>query len=259
MGTQEQKRTSSWRTRREAQLFADRTGRSSRRSRAEQLIKRNACCGSRSVQLLIVAVWKLLMPCPGAFDDRIERLKPWSPTKLVFDFFRRSNKSRRITRSAWLFNRVDLPAGDLTAGGDYLPYAGAASRAEIVESAGGCAKSQNMCLCEIDDMNVVANTCSVGRVVIRAVNFEIRSLAQRDLQHGGNQMCFGAMILAEVLCSTRGVEVAQSNKLQSMDLVVPTQNLLESEFRFSVRIDRTRGRSFVDRHALGRSKERASR
>jgi hypothetical protein len=36
--------------------------------------------------LVFVAVWKLLMPFPGAFDDDIERLELRLPTKLGFNF-----------------------------------------------------------------------------------------------------------------------------------------------------------------------------
>jgi len=44
------------------------------------------------------------------------------------------------------------------------------------------------------------------------------------------------------------------NKLQCMDLVVPTENFFKKLFRFAVWADRTRVRSFVDRHPFRRSK-----
>src|SRR5207302_7073636 len=129
------------------------------------------------------------MPFPSALDDGVERLELRSPAKLLFNFFRGSDKARRIARSAWLFNCVDLSPGDLAAGRDHLPNTGAASCAEVVESARSCAKRQNVRTRKIDNMDVVANTRSIGRFVISAVNFKIRFLGQRDLQHGGNQMC----------------------------------------------------------------------
>src|SRR5437867_12634934 len=113
--------------------------------------------------LILVAVWKLLMPFPGTLDDGLERLELRSPAKLVLNFFRGSDKARRIAGSARLFNRVDLSSGDFAAGRDYLPNTRAASRAEVVESAGGCAKRQNVRAREIDNMNVVTNTRPVGR------------------------------------------------------------------------------------------------
>ncbi len=79
------------------------------------------------------------MPSPRGLDDDIQRLELWLPTKLLFDLFRGSNKPRRIARSARLFNRVDLSAGDFATCCDYLLNTRAASRTEIVESARGCA------------------------------------------------------------------------------------------------------------------------
>src|SRR5437867_8428072 len=43
------------------------------------------------------------------------------------------------------------------------------------------------------------------------------------------------MIFAEVLSCTGRIEVAQTNKLQSMDLVVPPQDFFESQLRFALR------------------------
>src|SRR5438309_9642368 len=105
------------------------------------------------------------MPLPSALDDGIERLELRSPTELLFQFFGRSDKPWRITRSAWLFHRLDFLPGDFAAGRDYLSNTAAASSAEIVESAGGCAESQNVCKRKIHNMNVVANTCAVGRLI----------------------------------------------------------------------------------------------
>src|SRR5256885_8488230 len=152
------------------------------------------------------------MPFPRALDNGVKRLELWSPAKLVLNFFRGRDKARRIAGSARLFNRVDLSPGDLAAGRDHLPNTGAASCTEVVESAGSCAKRQNVRTRKIDNMDVVANTRSIGRFVISTVNFKIRFLAQRDLQHGGNQMCLRPMIFAELLGRARGVEIAQTNK-----------------------------------------------
>src|SRR5438876_564183 len=161
------------------------------------------------------------MPFPSALDNGVKRLELRSPAKLVLNLFRGSDKSRWVAGSAWLFNRIDLSPGDFAAGRNHLPNTGAASCAEVVESAGSCAKRQNVRAREIDNMNVVADTCSVGRLVISAVNFNIWCLAQRDLQHCGNQMCLRPMIFAELPGSAGGIEVTQTNKLHAINLVVP--------------------------------------
>src|SRR5260370_23723385 len=149
------------------------------------------------------------MPLPCALDNCLDRLKLWAPPELVFGFFQRRNKPGRIARSAWLLNRVDLAASDFAASRDYLLNTGAASSAKIVEAAGCGTERQNVSMRKIDDMNVVANTCSVACLIISAINFEIRSLPDSDLEHVGNQVCLRAMIFAEVLCSPCRVEVTQ--------------------------------------------------
>src|SRR6266540_3533074 len=111
------------------------------------------------------------MPCPSALDDGVERLELWSPTKLLFDSCRGSDKPRRIARSARVFNRVDLSAGDFATGCDYLLNTRAASSPKVVEAAVGC--------------------------------------TERDLQHGGNQMCLRPMVFAEILGGTGCVEITQ--------------------------------------------------
>src|SRR6266511_2959074 len=123
------------------------------------------------------------MPFPSALDNGVKRLELRSPAKLVLNFFRGSDKSRWVAGSAWLFNRVDLSPGDFAAGRDYLPNTGAASCAEVVESAGSRAKRQNVRARKINNMNVVTNTCSVGRRIISAVYFIIRYFATPALHH----------------------------------------------------------------------------
>ncbi len=72
-------------------------------------------------------------------------------------------------------------------------------------------------------------------------------------------MRLAAMILAEFLRRARGVEVAQRDKPQPVDLVVPAQDLLKHELGFAIGIDRSLRQRLVDRHALRRSESGAGR
>ena len=40
---------------------------------------------------------------------------------------------------------------------------------------------------KIEDVNVIANAGAIRRLVIGAVNFDVRLLAERDLQHVRNE------------------------------------------------------------------------
>src|SRR5436305_1317004 len=119
------------------------------------------------------------MPFPGALDDGVERLELWFPSKLALDFVRGSNEARRVPWTAWLFFDFDLASGDFAAGGDYFTNTRSAAGAEVVKSARVCAERQNMCARKIENVNVIANTCAVGCVIIGAVNFDIWPLTKR--------------------------------------------------------------------------------
>ena len=114
-----------------------------------------------------------------------------------------------------------------------------------------------MCLGEIENVNVIANTGSIRRVVIGSVNFNVRSFTERHLQHSRNQMCLRSMVFTKSLRCTGGIEVAQANKPKAMNLVVPAQDFFKRQFGFAVRTDGTRLRGFVDWQAIGRAKKSA--
>src|SRR6516164_10424542 len=115
-------------------------------------------------------------------------------------------------------------SGDFAARFDHFSNARTATSAEVVITAGGFAESQNMRLGQIEDVNVIANTGSIRRVVISSVNFDVRSFTQRHLQHSRNQMRLRPMVFTKSLRCAGGIEVAQANKFHTMNLMVPTQN-----------------------------------
>src|ERR1700757_415250 len=116
-----------------------------------------------------------------------------------------------------------------------------------------------MRLGEIEDVNVIANTGSIRRVVVSSVNFDVWSFTKRHLQHSGNEMRLWSVVFAKFLGCAGGIEVAQTNKFDAMNLVVPAQNLFECEFGFAVRTDGARQRRFDDWHPIGRTENRARR
>src|SRR5262249_35857618 len=207
--------------------------------------------------LIFIAVWKLLVPFPRALDDRVERLEFRLPAKLFFDFFRRSDEHVWVAWSPWFSDRLDFSPGDFAAGLAPFSTAATAASTEIVASAARCAESQNVRLGKIKDVNVVANTCSVGGVVVGSINFDVRPPTERCLQHSRNEMRLRPVVFAKFLRCTGGVEIAQANKLQPVNLIVPAQNFLKREFGLAVWVDRARRRGFVNGHAIGRTKNRA--
>jgi len=199
------------------------------------------------------------MPFPSALDNRVEGLELRLPAKFFLDSLRGSDEPGRVAWSAWFFNRLDFSSSDFAARFDHFSYARTATRAEVVTAAGGFAESQNMRVGEIEDVNVIANTGPIRRVVVGAVNFEVRFFTERHLQHSRNEVRLRSMVFAKFLGCAGGIEVAQANKFHSMNLVVPAQNFLEREFGFTVGTNGTRLRGFVDWQAIRRTKKGACR
>src|SRR6478735_5604157 len=199
------------------------------------------------------------MPFPGALDNGVEGLELRLPPKFFLDPFRGSDEPGRVAWSAWFFNRLDFSCSDFAARFDHFSYARTAARAEIVTAAGGLAESQNMRIGEIEDVDVIANTGSIRRVVVGSVNFDVRFFTERHLQHRRNEMRLRSMVLAKFLGCAGGVEVAQTNKFHSMNFVVPAQNFFKCEFGFAVGTDGTQLRGFINWQAIGRTKKSARR
>ena len=63
--------------------------------------------------------------------------------------------------------------------------------------------------CEIDNVDVVANAGAVRRLIIGAVNFQVRFLTERDFEHVWNQMGLDPMIFAKIPRCTGRVEITQ--------------------------------------------------
>src|SRR4029453_2986536 len=208
---------------------------------------------------IFVTAWKLPMPFPSTLDNRVERLELRLPAKFLFDSLRGSDEPWRVAWSAWFFDRLQFSSSDFGAGFDHFSNARTTTSAEVVTAAGGFAESQNMRVGEIEDVNVIANTGSIWRVVVGSVNFDVRSFSESHLQHSWNEMRLRSMVFAKSLGCAGGIEVAQTNKFHPMNLVVPTKNFFESEFGFAGGTDGTRLRGFVDWQAIRRTKKGACR
>ena len=70
-------------------------------------------------------------------------------------------------------------------------------------------------------------------------------------------MRLDAMMLAEFFARTGGVEIAEGDELQLVNLLIPVEDLLEHQLGFAVRIDRALRQIFGHRHAIRRAVGRA--
>ena len=106
---------------------------------------------------------------------------------------------------------------------------------------------------EVVDVDEIADAGAVGRGVFVAVDLRLLLLAERDLDDVGDEVGLDAVILAEFLARAGGVEVAQVDVHQAVDLVVPVEDLLEHQLRLAVGIDRLLRQPLVHRHLLRRA------
>ena len=111
---------------------------------------------------------------------------------------------------------------------------------------------QNMRLCQICHMDVIADTCAVLGVVVIAKNRNVFALSVGNLQNQRNQMRFRIVRFANFAGDMRaaGVEVAQRYKPQAMRLPHPFKHLFHAQLGLAVAVGRLGLVRLQNRHAL---------
>src|SRR5581483_5732533 len=193
----------------------------------------------------------LLVPVPGGGDDVFELGILGFPAEFADGFFGGGDKFGRVAGTAGFFNGGDFFAGDFFAGLDNLTHGIAIAVAEVVKSLFAGREGQDMGLGQINDVDIIPDAGAVGRGIIGAVNLALGGLAERDFEDVRDEVGFDAMMFAEFLAGAGGVEIAEGDKLEAVDLVIPVQHLLEHELGFAVGVDGTLGQIFGHRDAVG--------
>ena len=80
---------------------------------------------------------------------------------------------------------------------------------------------KDMRLCQINNVHVVADAGAIRGRIIRAVNLGTGELAQRHLEHTRYKMRFLGVVFTKFLRGTGGIEIAQGNISQAVELTVP--------------------------------------
>src|SRR5881409_3201438 len=89
---------------------------------------------------------------------------------------------------------------------------------------------------QVQDMDVVAQTCTVGRGIIPPKDLDAIASPQRRITQQREEVTLRPVVLSKQLARTRGVEIPQRSEPQTIAAMVPVEYLLE--------------------HQLGRSEER---
>ena len=161
------------------------------------------------------------MPEPSGFNDLFNRGKPGFPAKLFDGLLRPGKQSRWIASPAGFLDGGDGFAADTFAGIDHFAYGLSLAIAEVEEPAFTRFHREHVCLGQIDDMNVIANAGAVRGGVIGAKDFAFAGLPKRDLKDIRDKVSLDAMMFTEFFACASGIEVAQRDKLQPVNLLIP--------------------------------------
>ncbi len=187
--------------------------------------------------LVPVPLGVLQMPFPSGGNDGFRVLERGGPAEFVANEGGVGDEACGVAGAARHFANGDFAARHFFADVDDLADAGSAPGAEVVAGGFWAAEGEHMGLCEVEDMDVVADTGAVGRGVVGSEDGDVRFLSERDFEHVWDEMGFDAVIFAEAFRGACGVEVAKGDAAEAVDFVVPTEDFFELQFGFAVRVD----------------------
>jgi len=191
------------------------------------------------------------MPVPRGGDDLVDLGELWVPSQFGSGFAGTGNKAGRVAGAAGFLNGRDGFGGDATAGVDDFANAVPFAVPEIEEPRDPGFKRADVGVGEVDDMDIIADAGAVGSRVVGAEDQDVFGLPEGDAEDVGNEVGFDAVMFAEALGGTGGIEVTEGDKLESVDGLEPGEHSLEEEFGFAVRIDGILRQRFVDGNPFG--------
>lgn len=181
-----------------------------------------------------------MFPGPRGSDDLFERRVLGFPAESAVKLVFAGDEDGGIAGAAGRKFARDFAAGDALGGVENFENGKAAAIADVESFAGNFFEgfeSAEVGIGDIEDVNVVADAGAVGRRVIEAENFELGDIAESGVENAGNEMGFGAMVLAALGGGAGGVEIAENGVLQSGVGAIVGKDFLEAELGFAVGID----------------------
>ena len=112
-----------------------------------------------------------------------------------------------------------------------------------------------MRLRQVRDVNIVADTRTIGRIIIVAEDFDVGPFALSDLQNERDQMAFGVVVLAAFQTGACRIKVTKCNITETFDPVQPVEVTFDHRLGFAVRTTRHNAFFLGDRHGFRIVKE----
>ena len=141
------------------------------------------------------------------------------PVEVAFGFAGVSVELREVAGTAGSEGVGERLAGDLFEGGDHFEDGGGAAGAEIVGGEAGLqtTNSGEVTASEVDDVDVVAETCAVGCFVIVAKNMKLREFAGGDFHDVRHEVVWDAVgVLTEETGDVvaDGIEITKGDNIE---------------------------------------------
>lgn len=143
----------------------------------------------------------ILMPIPCVRYNFFKAIVYRIPAKNFSCLFTGSHQSCRISSTLWRFNCRNRVPCHFSCFINYFFY-GIADTISKIENIAFVSVflvlySENMCLSQIGNMDVVSDTSSIRRIIICSIDGDTFSLSIGDLKNQRNQMTFRIMSLAD--------------------------------------------------------------
>src|SRR5215208_8013647 len=91
-------------------------------------------------------------------------------------------------------------------------------------------------------MDVIADTSAIRRWIVRAIDLCCVAFSQGDTQNQRDKMGLGLMSFPATRQCSASIKIPERSKVQTMNLPIPIQRLLDHQFGMSIYIRRTKRR-----------------
>ena len=146
------------------------------------------------------------------------------PAEVPLEFSRIGAEYRWISRASWSHTKWNFGAGDFLNSAYHFANRVTTAIADVVRDQSWRPHSiqcQEMGCRNIADMNIVAHTGAVGRVVIVSIQGKEIALTSRSLKQERNDMRFGLVSFSRSLGGARSIEIAQRHNTPAISGCVP--------------------------------------
>lgn len=194
-----------------------------------------------------------LVPGPGALNYRFKTGVLWIPAELCASFGGVGYECCAVSGAPRLDFGGNGVSGDTAADIDDFFDGVAIAVAEVEGAANAGLEGENVRLCEVFDVDVVAYTSTVTGFIIIAEDVDFFAFALCDLKNEGNEVAFRYVRFAVGFGGTAGVEIAEEDAFNAVDLLGPLEDFFTEEFGFAVDAFGVLRKGFVHWDFFGRS------